>query len=343
MPVTHRGRHLAGALLATLLLALTACSGGTDSTGDAGPPAVQPEPGSLPVTIQHRYGSTTVTDPPRRVVSVGYTDHDALLALGVKPVATTRWFGDYPGAVGPWARDALGEAENPTVLDNTGGIQFERIAELRPDLIVGLYSDLSRADYDLLSQIAPTIAPPPDRPDFGTPWREVTTTVGKAVGRPAEAQRLVDGVDQELARARAAHPEFAGATAVVAALSEGYFLYGSDDPRTRLLADLGFELPSDLDALVGERFGASVGSENAEVLDNDVVVWLTDDGGAKLRRDPLYGTLRVAQEKREVLVDNNDDFGNAFSQVSVLSLPYVLDRLVPRLAAAVDGDPSTTG
>jgi iron complex transport system substrate-binding protein len=29
------------------------------------------------------------------------------------------------------------------------------------------------------------------------------------------------------------------------------------------------------------------------------------------------------------------------SFVTVLSLPYLLDQLVPRLAAAVDGDPST--
>jgi iron complex transport system substrate-binding protein len=343
MSAPYRGRQLASALLALLLLTLTACSGGSTSSEDAGPPAVRPEPDALPVTIEHRYGSTTITEPPKRVVSVGYTDHDALLALGVKPIATTRWFGDHPGAIGPWARDALGDASDPTVLKDTNGVQFEKIASLEPDLIVGLYSDLTRSEYDTLSRIAPTLAPPAGLPDFGMPWRDVTTTIGKAVGKPAEARRLVADVDRKLERIREEHPEFAGATAVVAALWEGYFLYGPDDPRTRLLADLGFELPSDLDSLVGDRYGASVSAENADVLDNDVVVWLTDDKGAELRRDPLYQTLRVAKEKREVIVDNNDDFGSAFSQVSVLSVPYVLDRLVPKLAAAVDGDPSTTG
>lgn len=38
-----------------------------------------------PVTVDHKYGSTVVPADPRRVVSAGFTDHDALLALGVVP------------------------------------------------------------------------------------------------------------------------------------------------------------------------------------------------------------------------------------------------------------------
>ena len=33
----------------------------------------------------------------------------------------------------------------------------------------------------------------------------------------------------------------------------------------------------------------------------------------------------------------------ALALISVLSLPYIVDRLAPRLNAAVDGDPSTRG
>ena len=48
------------------------------------------------MTIQHKYGSTTIEQPPERVVVVGLRDQDALLALGIVPVATTEWFGDHP-------------------------------------------------------------------------------------------------------------------------------------------------------------------------------------------------------------------------------------------------------
>ena len=43
-----------------------------------------------------------------------------------------------------------------------------------------------------------------------------------------------------------------------------------------------------------------------------------------------------------MFLDSFDDpLGGATSFVSVLSLPYLLDGLVPMLSAAVDGDPAT--
>jgi len=35
--------------------------------------------------IDHALGATGITAPPQRVVSLGYTDQDAILALGVVP------------------------------------------------------------------------------------------------------------------------------------------------------------------------------------------------------------------------------------------------------------------
>jgi len=49
----------------------------------------------------------------------------------------------------------------------------------------------------------------------------------------------------------------------------------------------------------------------------------------------------VAKEDREVYVKETSDYGNSVSFVTVLSLPYMLDRLVPQPAAAVDGDSAT--
>ena len=44
---------------------------------------------------------------------------------------------------------------------------------------------------------------------------------------------------------------------------------------------------------------------------------------------------------REVFIVESSDYGNAVSLSTVLSIPYVLDRLVPQLAAAVDGKTTT--
>ena len=85
----------------------------------------------FPVTIPHKYGSTTIEEIPQRIAVVGLTEQDALLALGVAPVAVTDWFGGYEYAAWPWAQPLLGDAA-PVVLDDTEGIAFEQIAALRP-------------------------------------------------------------------------------------------------------------------------------------------------------------------------------------------------------------------
>lgn len=56
----------------------------------------------FPVTIEHKFGSTTLEEKPTHVVSLGYTEQDALFALGIKPVTVRYFFGDETSAMFPW-------------------------------------------------------------------------------------------------------------------------------------------------------------------------------------------------------------------------------------------------
>ncbi|TCC39971.1 iron-siderophore ABC transporter substrate-binding protein [Kribbella sindirgiensis] len=329
--------------LAVLLLALTGCGSGNDEA----PQTAASQGGAFPVTIKNKYGDTVVEKAPQRIVTVGLVEQDALLALGVVPVATTEWFGEKPGALFPWAKAKLGDHDNaavPQVLSDKDGIQFEKIAALRPDLIIGLYSGISADDYQKLTAIAPTVAQPAGVPDYGVSWQVVARTVGQAVGKPAQADELVKGIETRFAEVRAQHPEFKGRPALMATPYEGYFIYGTQDPRSRLLTDFGFVLPDGLDKAIGDKFGANISAERISLLDQQALVWFPTKGGtAKLKADPLYKNLKVRTEGRDVFVEENydDQLYGATSFVSVLSLPIVLDGLVPKLAAAVDGNPAT--
>ncbi|MCA9241305.1 MAG: ABC transporter substrate-binding protein, partial [Planctomycetales bacterium] len=130
--------------------------------------AVTVEGATFPVTIEHKYGSTTITEKPARIVTVGLTDQDAVLALGVTPVGTTTWIGDYPGAVFPWAADRV-QGELPEIVGDASALSFETIAALDPDVILALYTGITEDDYALLSAIAPTVAPPAGYVDYGLP------------------------------------------------------------------------------------------------------------------------------------------------------------------------------
>ncbi|MGC4942439.1 iron-siderophore ABC transporter substrate-binding protein [Kribbella sp. DT2] len=333
------------AVLAVVPFALAACGSGSDEPAAQSGPSAGSEAGAFPVSIKNKFGTTEVKAAPQRVVSVGLIEQDALLALDVAPVGTTEWFGEKPGALFPWAKDKLGDRPVPTVLSDKDGIQFEKVAALRPDLIIGLYSGITADDYKKLTAIAPTVAQLPGVPDYGVAWQDVARTVGQAVGKPKQADELVKGIETRFATVRSEHPEFKDKPALMATPYEGYFIYGSQDPRSRLLTDLGFTLPSGLDGLIGDKFGANISKEQIKLLDQQALVWFPTKGGtAKLQSDPLYKNLPVRTQGRDVFVEENydDPLYGATSFVSVLSLPTVLDQLVPKLKAAVDGDPATT-
>lgn len=295
-------------------------------------------------SIEHKYGATEISGTPERVVTVGLMDHDPALALGVKPVGVTEWYGEYPYATWPWAEDALGDAEPEVMPRNNDNINFELVATMEPDLIIGQYSGMSEDEYDNASQIAPTIAQSGEYPDFGAPWQEMTRTIGHALGRRDRAEELISGVEARFAETREKYPEFEGKTAVVGEFFDTFFARSASDPRTRFLTSLGFVLPEEIANLRGANSdGANVSEERLELFDRDLLLWnigFYPQLEEELEGNELYQSLDVAREGRDIFL-SDEVLSGALTWSSVLSIPYALENLAPMLAAAVDGDPET--
>jgi iron complex transport system substrate-binding protein len=325
-------------ILVALLLLLAAWSAGTPmATATAAPD-------SFPVTIEHKYGSTTVPEEPRRVLIVGYSEQDPVLALGVKPIAVRYWFGDEPHAVFPWAQDELGDAQ-PVVLNMPSELDFERIAALQPDLIIGTYSGITQEEYNTLSKIAPTVPQSGDYIDYGMPWQEQTRMIGRALGRAEQAEQLVAEVEARFEAAGEAHPEWQGKKIIVGLpWDDGTFAFmASQDPRSRDFTSLGFQVPAELDQIAGDQFWGTFSMERSDLLDQDLIVfhqmqWV-EGGREAIESDPLFSQLQAMKEGRVLFTEGELDDALQFS--SVLSLPFVLDQLVPRMELAMDGDPNT--
>ncbi|WP_237180371.1 ABC transporter substrate-binding protein [Roseomonas haemaphysalidis] len=287
--------------------------------------------------IPHVFGETVLRGVPRRVVSLGYTTGDALLALGVQPVAVRRWFGDQPDAIWPWARPLLA-GPPPAVL--VGDVSVERVALLEPDLIVGIGSGISRAEYDALSGIAPVLMQA-GAASF-EPWDEIVSRLGLALGLADRAAERVAATRRRFDEVRARHPDWAGRTAVAAYNFGGETgAFTGQDTRGRFLAELGFVVPAELQRLSGTRgFYAKLSPEDLSPLDADLLVWISTSGTANdIAALPMRPFLRAHREGREMLV--SDVPAAALSFGSVLSLPFALDALEGEIAAAMDGDPAT--
>nr|WP_314142457.1 ABC transporter substrate-binding protein [uncultured Rhodococcus sp.] len=323
---------------------LTACSNSAD---DASPTAdSSSDSAAFPVTVEHAFGETVVPEEPTRIVVAGYTEQDTVLALGVVPVGVTEWYGDQPYATWPWAQAALGDAQ-PEVLSATGdGFEEEKIAALEPDLIIATNAGLTEDTYDRLSDIAPTLAQSDASTAYFEPWDVQAEKIGRALGKKTEVDALIDGVNQKFADAAAAHPEFAGRKAIFLqnAFYEGKAIAYQDGLSTDFLTELGFVIPDDVDAYVPADGGgqASIPLENLSVLNAaDVLIWGTESPGdrAELEKEPVYDALEPVEDGNLVFTDGVT--AGAIYFTSVLSLPYVIDKLAPALDEALGGTAAT--
>jgi iron complex transport system substrate-binding protein len=334
---------VAVALVAALLAGACGSSASSSSNEESTDTTGGESTGSaFPVSIEHKFGTTEIDAEPTRVVSVGYTDQDVLLALGVVPIAIRDWYGDQPNAVWPWAQDLLEGAE-PVVLPSTEP-SLEQIAGLNPDLIVGVSSGMTEEQYDLLSQIAPTIPQTADQPDYQETWQTGTRLIGQAVGKSDLAEELIAEVEADFASYREANPQLEGQEGTVSYVMSPTEVgaYASGDARSRILTELGLVIPAEIDELAGGQFYSQFSLEELKRLDRDVLVWITYEPEIveQIKASPLRSQMTAVAEGREVFLTEMEAGAASFS--SVLSLPYFLETFVPKLVAAADGDPSTS-
>ena len=311
---------------ALVIAAVAGCSNSEAPVAATGPDSGPAAPGAFPVSITHAFGETTIPAEPKRVVAVGFNEADFVLALGVVPVGVRDFIGEFPEETRPWAQQALAGAKPEVVGGNE--IDFEKVAALRPDLIMGVYSFMDRNDYDTLSKIAPTIPALTENGAAAT-WQEQTRVTGKALGRETQAEQVIAATEQKFTEAKAAHPEFAGKTMALDFIVEGTtYKLGADDLRAQVSQGLGFDVGATTETLSDERLSE---------LDKDVVVVVGVPKEA-LAGNQVFQNLNAVKQNRVVyLGDYSTEFSGAIGFGSPLSLPYAIDIVVPQLAAVLKG------
>ncbi|SDZ32966.1 iron-siderophore ABC transporter substrate-binding protein [Herbiconiux ginsengi] len=338
MPRRLKLAALVASTVATALV-LAGCAGGSSAESTS---SAEADAGG-PVTIEHAFGETTVPADPQRVVTLGWGSTDAAIALGTIPVAIP--FDSYAGnsdGVLPWVADALDKAgvDTPTVLpESPDEPPYEAIAAADPDVILAVYSGITEEQYETLSQIAPTVAYPDQA--WSTPWRDVVTTVGKALGKSAEAETVLADIDSQIAAAAAAHPEFKGKTIAAVVDSAGtFYVYKKEDPRVEFLLDLGFVNAPSVDELANgdSTFYYTLSYEQLDKLSSDVLVdyATTQDEADSFLTAPQTSVIPAVASGHVAQVVGTSNI-SAVSPPTALSLPWGLDSLVDALAAATAG------
>ena len=166
------------------LFLLAACGGNEEKTRDETKTTA-----GKSYTVEHAMGSTTIKGTPKKVVILTNEGTEALLALGVKPVgAVQSWLGD------PWYDHIKKDMEGVEVVGVESEVNVEKIASLKPDLIIGTKMRHEKV-YDQLSAIAPTVFSETLRGD----WQDNFRLYAKALNLEEKGNQVLSEFDQHVA------------------------------------------------------------------------------------------------------------------------------------------------
>lgn len=292
---------------------------------------------AFPVTIDHALGSTTIESEPQRIVVLGWSAQDTLLALGVVPVGTQAFSygGDDIGLL-PWTREAIEKLGGtlPTMISE-GDLPIETIAGLAPDLILAPYSGFGAAEYELLSQIAPTVAYPGAA--WSTSWEDIVTITGTAIGKKAEAEALVADTTKFMQDEVAKYPELAGTTFATTLAYDGQVAVHTDtDTRVIMLKELGMVPATQIEgADTSGGYYSMLSFENFDRITADVIISFFD---SQASADDFYGRSYVAnaiQPKRgSVAKIVGEENAMSIGAVSPLSIRWGFPAYIAAIAEA---------
>lgn len=344
VPLPQRILLLAVALIAAL--GVSACSSADqDNKGAASSGA------GFPVTITHVHGTTTIPSAPKRVVTIGWITQDVVAALGVVPVGVDQsWGGDDEGFT-PWFRNQVQnvlKADMPTALAQGEEPDFEKILQLRPDLILAPHSGVTETQYKRLSQIAPTVAYNTQAWRSGT-WKDLTNVVAKALGKQDRAEEVIAATQKQITAAAEANPVLKGRSFLYGpTLSPGSTelgVYVSSDPRVAFLREFGLVDTPDLAKAVGnvgaDDFYGAMSLEKLGTVRADMFVgWSPSAQETKdTLTNPAFSRWAPIASGHSLIVQS-DQMGMATNGPSPLSIPWAIDKgFVGDLASAADGRP----
>ncbi|WP_040788635.1 ABC transporter substrate-binding protein [Nocardia paucivorans] len=307
------------ALAAALALGLAGCGATNDTTGSG-----------TGVTIGHAHGETVVEGTPTRIVALGNQWLDAVQALGITPIGYLDNVAIGASRTPPWEPNPK---EAATSIDMHGDIP-EQVAALAPDLILADTFVADPITYEKLSKIAPTL--PGLAPDTVTPWQDQVTALGRVLGKQDEAAKVIEDIQARIDALAQAYPGLRGktfASTYLAGPTQLMVLNDPNDGSTELFTSLGMSIPEHIRSLPATMGRAALSAERAGELTVDLLLAGYANGlDGQYRKLPGYEDLPAVRKNAVVFLDYTDI--SAINQPTALSLPYILDKLRPALAAA---------
>ncbi|MFD0659553.1 ABC transporter substrate-binding protein [Thermocatellispora tengchongensis] len=204
---------------------------------------------------------------------------------------------------------------------------------LTPDLILATNHYRLADHHDLLRRIAPVLAYV-NGPNADT-WQTTTRRIGRALGRQAQAERLVRDLEDRLGDVRRRATRLRGRTFTFSSFAGDQVVTkcARDDVLVRFLAGFGLALPALVAALPesGPAGMAGVSRERLELIDAGytLITFRDEHERRAIETTALFARLNSVRNGGYLPLTPAESHALAFP--SVLSIPYAIDRVLPRL------------
>ncbi|RII09340.1 putative siderophore-binding lipoprotein YfiY precursor [Streptomyces sp. YIM 130001] len=340
---TRPGRRALAAAVSAAVLTLVLGACGPDDEGSSAGGDSGKGDGAFPVSIKSALGTAEITEEPERVVTLGQGSTETAIALGHTPVGMEEypWGSDKTGYL-PWVHEAVKKKGDKLPKQFKGGeeLDIEAITELEPDVILAPWSGVTQKQYDILKDIAPTVAYPDKA--WSTNWDQQIDIIAKALGQPGDSKKLKDKIHKQLATAAKSRPGYKDHTfSYIYTTGPGTLgVFRSEEQRVEMVSSLGLKSDPVVDTFK-ETEGtdsALIGLENGNKLKNSDLIF-TFYSDAKSRKQiegqKLYKAI-PAIEKGAVVAGDENPFVTASSMINPLTVPWSIERYLPMIDKAIE-------
>ncbi|WP_405491225.1 ABC transporter substrate-binding protein [Nocardia sp. NBC_00511] len=272
-----------------------------------------PDAASGTKTVTHSSGTSLVPADPKRIVVLSTSALDAVCALGlwdrVVGAATIAGKTAQPGYLG------TGIAEIPGV-GLVGDADPAKVAELKPDLILGTASD--GPHYDAFQTIAPTVLVSTD-----SGWQAQFSGFAEAMDRKTAGVKALDDYRADAKDAGIAANASLTQASVIRFEPNTIQVQGGNSFAGQVLGEAGVQRPT---AQRGDSFevGSNLGAQtDRDRLEGDLIYLMFDgaDGqkyGESIMKGNGWKQLGAVSDRREFAVDDSIWHGNGITAARAL-------------------------
>jgi iron complex transport system substrate-binding protein len=274
---TRRSVVAAGFATAALL-ALSACGSSANDAKASADTATESTAAATTRVVDTVEGKVTVPAEPKRVVAIQPYARGTLYDVGIDPIGVYNEGEQY---IAPRYQDKVKAA---TDIGSSGQVDLEKVAALKPDLIVGVDFSWNTDIYSKLSVIAPTVIAP------STSWQATAEAVADAVGKSAELDALEKQFDERAATIKATYADVLAAKKwdiLQGGFDKGKFwIYGPKSDAGAILSAAGVQFASGSTG-VTDNGNKAVSYENIDLLGSaDVIGYYANYDGTPNNEGP---------------------------------------------------------